>query len=361
MNREAWMLKEIKTWQSEGLLSPHVAETLLSRYASSSRNRTAGMVLISAFGAFLIGQGIITLFAVNWDFFSREVRAGLAIAPVVLCGLVALWANLRQWRSVAFWEPLGVLWSLAVGAASCLVAQTYQVGGTASDLILFTALLTLPAIWVTRATLPMSLWPLFVIVWTLSQSFEGFTIPLCGLALLALAIPAYIAFIRRPPENRPLFVIGQTLSGAFFLVISCSLLCSALADDLPHTLETCISIFWGGSILFFLLAQVLRLPYWRGIAIAVLMVSAQFSVGAAIPFYVVALLIATLATAYGIWKSSLVLLNAGVLLALLLVLSKFFQSSLDFLPKGLILISAGILLVGVNAYFARHKKKGAQS
>ncbi len=359
MNREAWMLKEIKTWQSEGLLSPNVAEKLLSRYSASPRSRTAGMVLVSAFGATLIGLGIITLFAVNWSNFSREVRAALAITPVILCGLTAIVAHLLRWRAVAFWEPLGVLWCIAVGAATCLVAQTYQVGGTASGLILFTSLLVLPVVWVTRATLPMTSWPLFAIVWTFSQSFNGFTIPLCGLALLALSLPAYIAFIRRPPENRPLFVIGQTCTGAIYLLGACTLLCSALADDLPHTLEVCLSIFWGGSILFFLLARVFNLPYWRTIAIAVLMVSAQFSVGAAIPFFMVALLIAALAVAHGIWKHSLVSLNAGLALASLLVLSKFFQSSLELLPKGLILIATGAVLVSVNAYFARNRKKGA--
>lgn len=57
-----------------------------------------GAIIAGAFGALMVGLGIIALFAANWDMFGREARAAIAVAPVVACGAVAIAASLRNIR-----------------------------------------------------------------------------------------------------------------------------------------------------------------------------------------------------------------------------------------------------------------------
>ena len=175
MNRQEWMRTEIATWRQEGVIDDGLAATLLGRYAAADSKVSLGARIAGIFGALLIGLGVIALFAANWDVFGRGVRAALALAPVVLCGVLALVASRKGWTSMSLWEPLGIVWCIATGAAACLIAQTYQIGGTVPDLILFVALLCLPVVWVTRAVVPMAVWPVFVIAWGIAVKLTGYT------------------------------------------------------------------------------------------------------------------------------------------------------------------------------------------
>ena len=78
-----------------------------------------GAIIAGAFGALMIGLGVIALFAANWDAFGREARAAIAVAPVVACGAVAVTAALKDVKTRALWEPLGILWCISVSAATC--------------------------------------------------------------------------------------------------------------------------------------------------------------------------------------------------------------------------------------------------
>ena len=71
-----------------------------------------GAIIAGAFGALMIGLGVIALFAANWDAFGREARAAIAVAPVVACGAVAVTSALKDVKTRALWEPLGIFWCI---------------------------------------------------------------------------------------------------------------------------------------------------------------------------------------------------------------------------------------------------------
>ena len=146
MSHNEWLRREIGAWRDEGIVTEETAEALMKRYQPTERRFSWGVMIAGGFGALMIGLGVIALFAANWDCFGRPVRAAISLAPVVLCGIAALVASAKGWKSMALWEPLGILWCIATAAGTCLVAQTYQVGGSVPGLILFVALLMLPAV-----------------------------------------------------------------------------------------------------------------------------------------------------------------------------------------------------------------------
>ena len=320
-----------------------------------------GAIIAGAFGALMVGLGIIALFAANWDMFGREARAAIAVAPVVACGAVAIAASLKGVRARALWEPLGILWCGSVAAATCLVAQTYQVGGSVPGLVLLVALLMLPAIWTTRAVAPTVLWPILAIVWGGvswdAGACKSFALAAKGVALMALSLPAYVAFLRiRPPKSA--LVSAQIVSGLVYSAGLGILLCITLPLDWGwHDGFLGIMIFWLCAALVAGIGRFFRLPAWGAVALVVVAV-------VAIPTpllryntcFIISLVLMASVVVYGVRKMRLLFTNVGAATFLWLVLAKFFESEASFTVKGIVLIAAGLALTALNVVLIRLRK-----
>ena len=321
-----------------------------------------GAIIAGGFGALLIGLGVIALFAANWDEFGREARAAIALAPVVACGVAAAVAHAKGVKSCALWEPVGILWCVSVAAATCLVAQTYQVGGSVPGLVLLVALLMLPAVWCTRAVAPMALWPVMAIVWTISfenangRSACSIALAAKGTLLMALSLPAYIAFLRsRPPRGA--LISAQVATGLVYSFGFGLLLCTALPFSFYSSETKMVMVYWICSALVAGFGKAFSLPVWG-------MTGAVVAMGAAFPtpffhdigVYVLALAIAGGIIAYGISKLRLGFANVGGVTLLWLVLAKFFASSASFTLKGIVLITAGVALTALNIVLINVRK-----
>ena len=320
-----------------------------------------GAIIAGAFGALMVGLGIIALFAANWDMFGREARAAIAVAPVVACGAVAIAASLKGVRARALWEPLGILWCVSVAAATCLVAQTYQVGGSVPGLVLLVALLMLPAIWTTRAVAPTVLWPILAIVWggvsLAAGAGESFALAAKGVALMALSLPAYVAFLRsRPPKSA--LVSAQIVSGLVYSAGLGILLCITLPLDWGwHDGFLGIMIFWLCAALVAGIGCFFRLPAWGAVALVVVAVAAiptpllRYNTG-----FIISLVLMASVVVYGVRKMRLLFTNVGAATFLWLVLAKFFESEASFTVKGIVLIAAGLVLTALNVVLIRLRK-----
>ena len=361
MNQKEWICREIGEWRQEGLVDAQTAETLIGRYQSGRRSLSWGMALTSGFGALLIGLGIIALFAANWDFFGRSARAVISLSPVAICGVLALIASVRGWKAPVFWESIGILWCISTAAATSLVAQTYQVGGSVPSLILFVALLMLPVVWVTKSVAAMAAWPIIAIIWACSSSDvepQSFLLATKGVGLLLLSLPAYVAFLRRKPSPTAL-ATGQLVTGLVYTFGT------GLMLSVSSPLATCSGVdpvilaYWGTSAVVFVAALVFKLPIWPFIATLVAAGAAMPTVVddsvLLIPSFVLSIVITT----YGIVRLRLSYTNVGAVLFLALVLAKFFGSSISFTMKGIVLILSGVALTALNVVFVRFCRRRA--
>jgi uncharacterized membrane protein len=73
MNKAKWLLKEIDSWQHEGLVDAQTAEGLKRRYALK-KNVGYMSALFPILGTLLIGGGVIMMLAKNWQHFPLSVR-----------------------------------------------------------------------------------------------------------------------------------------------------------------------------------------------------------------------------------------------------------------------------------------------
>ncbi len=361
MNHGEWLRGEVAAWRTEGLVGDDVAAAILRRYEAAPGRLSWAALIAGGFGSLLIGLGVISLFAANWDVFGRGARAAISMAPVALCGLAAVFATRKGWTAPAFWEPLGILWCIATGAAACLVAQTYQVGGTVPGLVLFVALLTLPVVWVTKAVAPMALWPVFAIAWTIASEDvdgESWTLLAKALALMALSLPAYLAFLRRKPPRAAL-VVGQLVTGFVYSLGTAILIATAL-PRMEHGFNDRLvfGVCWTCAALVGLVGVKFKLPVWPMVATLVASGMSFVTVfgDEYIDFYFASLVLAGVTIAYGIRTLRLAYTNIGAALFMWLVLGKFFESDLSFTLKGIVFILAGVALTVMNVTLARMKR-----
>lgn len=358
MKKEQWLRGEIAKWRSEGTVDAATADALLARYPVNESRIGWGAIVAGAFGALLTGLGVIAIFAANWDCLGRGARAAVAVAPLAACGAAAVLAKAKGWRTMALWEPLGILWFVSTVAAACLVAQTYNVGGRVPDLVLFVASLTLPVVWTTHSVGAMIAWPVLPIVWAFSSmewrwSAKEAAIAAEALLMMAASLPAYVAFIRRNPPRASL-VMGQIGSALAYSFGAGLVVCRCV-----HMSDGCVLVFWLCAAAVLGAAKLWRLPVWTEIA-AVVAVCAGFPT----PFlvfglYALALVLAIAVAAWGIVRMRIFLANMGLALLSWLIIAKFFESRVDFTIKGLVLIASGVLLAVLNVFLVRAKKRRA--
>lgn len=367
MSHQDWICKEIEKWQKEGIIDDSVATNLHTRYAANKSRISWGVIIAGAFGALLLGLGIIALFAANWDCFGRGARAIIAMTPLVVCGILAMIAAHKKMEGMSFWEPLGIFWTIATCAATCLVAQTYQLSGSLSSLILLCAVLTLPIVWVTHSVTMMGLWPLWAVVWTFSILEDIGDMPFLWVKsalFIVISIPAYIAFLRRKKSNG-VFVTGQLIAG---LVYTCgvSAMTVALIPNPPHNivLDVGICIFWFYSAVVFFVGQHYKLPIWPMLGTIVAACAALPSVFSDSNFSVafsLSIILAIAIIVFGIRKMKLSYTNIGAILLLWLLLAKFFESDVSFTIKGLVFICAGTLLIAANVSLAKMSNRSIEN
>jgi hypothetical protein len=259
---------------------------------------------------------------------------------------------------MAVWEPLGIIWCISTGAAACLVAQTYQVGGSVPGFILFAALLSLPVVWLTGSATATAFWPVYAISYSFAaENAEGasFMLLFKSLAFMLLSVPAYVSFLRRNPSLAALSAV-QMVTGLVYCIGVPLIVLSSLGNFCSLE-DGILYIFWAGSALVWMLGIGFKLLRWPFIAVLVATVTAMFS-----PFsdniqFALSILMAFVCTWYGSVKAKLSYMNVGVALLLWLIMAKFFESEVSFTIKSLAFVCAGAVLTVVNVLMLRHKRR----
>lgn len=147
--------EQAKLWQAEGLIDTSFYQQLSERYQfntleTASRNRFLSILI--SLGGILLGIGVITFVAANWQVWSREARVALLLSLFVAVNAAGfyLWRippsrsqssnqNIlpaTKGRNKLLGEGLLLLGALILGANMALMAQMFHIGGSAYGLYL---------------------------------------------------------------------------------------------------------------------------------------------------------------------------------------------------------------------------------
>ena len=169
--------REVEEWQRDGTISAEQGQAILARYPGDSvgyetARRRQGLVIgLSILGAVLVGLGIITFFAANWDEIPRSVKLGALIAGVVL----SYGAGFFLWQRLGYTAvgiALVLLGCIIYGAGVHLIGQIYHVPVDHPNLTAFWFLGVLPLAYVTRSK------PVMFLAIVLFLVAAGFRLPL---------------------------------------------------------------------------------------------------------------------------------------------------------------------------------------
>jgi uncharacterized membrane protein len=189
-----WLVSEIETWVHDGIIDDTQAEEIRERYSTPEQTGNWGRVVFAAFGAILIGLGVILLFAYNWDKMHKFAKLG-----VVFIALIATHGAALVVKRTAARETLHVLGTMFFGVGIWLVAQVYHLNEHYPTAFLVWGLGALSLAWV-LPSLPQALMAVFLLV--LWNGFEtyGFHAPnhatpfliLIGVLPLALVLSSRV-------------------------------------------------------------------------------------------------------------------------------------------------------------------------
>ena len=149
--------REVEAWEQAGTITAEQGQAILARYpaadslpGAAARKRQALVVGLSILGAALVGLGIITFFAANWDDIPKSVRLAVLVAGVAL----SYGAGYYLWQRAGYvgvGVALVLLGCIIFGAGVHLVGQVYHIPVHHPNLTLFWFLGVLPLAYATRS------------------------------------------------------------------------------------------------------------------------------------------------------------------------------------------------------------------
>ncbi len=188
-----WLYQELPGLVEKGVLTQESADKIHQFYGEikSSSRMGIGLIIFGTIGALLIGLGIISLFAHNWEQLSRFSRAILSILPLLIGQIMALWVLIKKPHSSAFKESTATFQSLMVGAAIALISQTYNINADAGVFILTWMLLILPLVYIMQASLTAAIYLVGITAWA-GNSWDNAVKAVLFWPLAAIIIPHFI-------------------------------------------------------------------------------------------------------------------------------------------------------------------------
>lgn len=232
-----WLVSELETWVREGILDESQAAAIRCRYPTPEQAGNWGRLVFAAFGAVLIGLGVILLFAYNWD--KMHKFAKLAI---VFFALIATHGAALVVKRTATRETLHVLGTMFFGAGIWLVAQVYHINEHYPTAFLVWGLGALSLAWV-LPSLPQALMAAFLFVlWNGFEAF-GFHSPSHAAPALVLLGVLPLAWVLR---SRVLMSAGLA---AFLLTLFFNLQRANVNIVIPVFLSVAAALIAAGLIL----------------------------------------------------------------------------------------------------------------
>jgi hypothetical protein len=257
-----WLLNELPALTASGVLTREAAEGVRRHYADQLGEARSwlGMIL-TTIGALLIGGGIISLLAYNWEHLSRGTRAALSFLPLVVGQIGAgcvLWKSPA--RRVAAQEGWATFLFLAMGACLGLIAQTYHLGGRFGTFLLVWMLLGFPIAFVLEAVAPALLALAGFTAWTFMwKESEGSGLWLWPLAAATMA--ASWPVLRQANETHRARLLGLAAAVVFLIAVGFTI--SELGDEYYWRRGFAYLLYLSAGAALYLFSECAQESRWR--------------------------------------------------------------------------------------------------
>ncbi len=150
--------QEVEQWHNEGLIDQAVYEQLCDRYKFNDLEASASnrfILILLGLGSILLGLGLITFVAANWQAWARELKVTLLLSGFIGINTVGfyLWRRSNQRWQRSLGQALLLLGALALGANMALMSQLFHQSGQVYQLYLIWGLGVLAMAYSLRLTM----------------------------------------------------------------------------------------------------------------------------------------------------------------------------------------------------------------
>ncbi|MBF0421472.1 MAG: DUF2157 domain-containing protein [Magnetococcales bacterium] len=200
--------QRIHEWTQEGLISADQAVAIIT-YEDNRPKTNRLLYSFMALGAGVLGIGIITLIAANWDQIPHGVKLGVDLTSLLAIAY-GLWQQQGRKNSLV-WELLLLLFALGCLASIGLIGQIYHASGKLDHALLLWAVLTFPVATLAQRPFLPALWTLCLIAVATYRLLEAPWLSVSETSRLLLAgygLPltlALLAILLRCLPNTELF------------------------------------------------------------------------------------------------------------------------------------------------------------
>lgn len=197
------MLKEISELLEAGVINKDTADKIEQYYLAKGDTSTNRLIIVFAIlGATLIGLGIISLIAHNWDELSRITKTVIAFIPLLLGQVFCGFTILKKFVSESWRESTTAFLIFSIGASIALISQIYNIPGDLSAFMLTWLLLSLPLIFIMKSSIASILYLIGITYYVCitNYGYPPSTSYLYWL-LLILALPHYYLLYKHRPQS----------------------------------------------------------------------------------------------------------------------------------------------------------------
>lgn len=420
MKELKWLYEQLPDLIEKGIISTETADRLKTHYgalptnASSTQNLT--FIILGILGTVLIGAGIITVFAHNWDSFGRLARTVLSFLPLLIAQGIYLYTYFKKSDSIAWVEASSTFLMLMISVCIALIHQTYHLGFDDINSFLLTCLiLSIPLMYLMNASLVTVLYLIGISSWLSSSSnFYHTNYDNLGIysGLLLVALPHYFINLSFKKTTTRSILLGWGLifpfafsvfwafigSGIVYLVLiplfyligKCAYQHPSNPIYRPFQTMALWCVFWLAYTLGFekwddlvkfpedILLQIgwIYIPIIASIYLLVRRIQAQQYVNyftLALPLVIVVGVLSTdtvaafLSSAYlflfglyylynGLQDYKIGILNIGMLFICAVVITRFFDADVSLLLKGIVFILLGGGFLFANYWIFKNRK-----
>lgn len=400
MNKSEWIKKETEQWVQEGLITPEQKQQIHMRYPVNKTDSPLPL-FFAIVGSLLIGAGIILIFATNWWKLPIIIKITLAFLPLLASQVLCLYTFKRKAYSHSFKEGGAVLLSLSFFAALALIGQIFHTSSNLELYLLECILFSLPIIYLFRAKAALAIYiaGAIYITWLLPIGIS--------IILIVLILPFFYLELKdskhRGLLNYLLLLLSFMLSNTMMMVIyneattletalSCGLvllLLDALFRRIGSvyffTSTKLMAILWTSitmlivaldfsysepssllgiacAIIMIVIYIAIRCSTFQGVSSSDLIAASIFllTVSAQIAGIMANLLLMALGVFHIVRGSKRLMLrdiNYGMMMVILIITIRFFDSDLNLLGRGIVFILLGTTFLGINAIIYRKRKE----
>ena len=385
--------EELEAWQRDGTITAEQAQAVLARYPDyppgheASRRRQGLVTGLSILGGILIGLGVITFFAANWD----EISHGVKLASLIAGMLLSYGAGFAIWQRsgpTAYAVAFVLLGCIIYGAGVHLIGQIYHISVDHPNLSMFWFLGVAPLAYVTRSRPVMFL---AIVLFLAAVAFrqqdwlEAMDGSEAAIALSALYI-ALGAFLYAVGKVKRQFEGWESLGGLFQalgLITAFAALYLLTFHDLFDNSGSVSGLglgYWGlaygaSAVAIGVTAGIAWLRARRGEqvtselaeagAIAVLLAAAHVAARVSVgwdPLYPIVFNALFALSALGLMASGYLgdhrgRVNLSIAFIALYVITRYFEYSIDLLDSSLLFSGAGVILLAGGYLLDRGRRR----